>query len=139
MFLFSFCCLIFVSYPQGNGIINNVFEHSIPASVKKPSSRHERATKDAWINAKYVEKQFIGPSLSKETLNEQLWNVKDAAALLSLIAHGKHTNKTNKQAKQTKNETSKTNQATTQTNTNKIIQQTNKQTNKHTHTHTHVY
>ncbi|XP_057305671.1 arf-GAP with coiled-coil, ANK repeat and PH domain-containing protein 2-like [Hydractinia symbiolongicarpus] len=43
----------------GNDVVNNVYEAEVDASLKKPTPSSSRQEKEAWIQAKYVDKKFV--------------------------------------------------------------------------------
>jgi Arf-GAP/coiled-coil/ANK repeat/PH domain-containing protein len=74
----------------GNAAVNSIYEakvwspaHAqIPPPLRKPSDGNDRATKEAWIQAKYIERRFLAataPAASDFT---------SAADLLRLLAQG---------------------------------------------------
>lgn len=56
----------------GNTLVNSIYEHNL-ANYERPTSKTERETREAFIRAKYVTKQFVPPVARGTNLDEVLY------------------------------------------------------------------
>eukprot|EP01114_Cavostelium_apophysatum_P024670 TRINITY_DN972_c0_g2_i1.p1 TRINITY_DN972_c0_g2~~TRINITY_DN972_c0_g2_i1.p1 ORF type:complete len:1016 (-),score=241.85 TRINITY_DN972_c0_g2_i1:3-3050(-) len=84
----------------GNEKANKIWEAEVPASVKRPEARDDRAKKERWIRSKYVTKEFLPKKRhDADALGQQLFaavSKNDLLAAMTYAAQGGDLNYVNK-------------------------------------------
>ncbi|KAJ1984990.1 hypothetical protein H4R34_000334 [Dimargaris verticillata] len=84
----------------GNTAVNQVYEQACPSDVPRPTPEADRASKQEWIMAKYIERLFAPHAETTDpyemaTLNERMWLAAqqgDLPAVLQCLATGADVN-----------------------------------------------